>query len=199
MPRESGYEDFVAMLGFVCQPFIERSVMCRFSMIWTFCRTFPSHQIPPQYKGVLQINEKTERYYPHVWFNDFWLLRDYLVLVNESLTEIPIQFSIEPLHPIKFILFVQMEQSFSMQEQWGMSSASEADEVKRIFLEGNPFFLTLTVFVSLLHSVFDVLAFKNDVTFWKDNKSMKGEYLLARIASALAARCIASFIYLGVS
>lgn len=28
--------------------------------------------------------------------------------------------------------------------------------------------------VSLLHTVFDFLAFKNDVTFWKDNRSMEG-------------------------
>lgn len=26
----------------------------------------------------------------------------------------------------------------------------------------------------MLHSVFDFLAFKNDVTFWKDNRSMEG-------------------------
>eukprot|EP00889_Picochlorum_renovo_P007493 jgi/Picre1/34523/NNA_001991.t1 len=55
-----------------------------------------------------------------------------------------------------------------------MSSSSEADEVKRIFLEGNPYFLALTVVVSMFHSLFDVLAFKNDIGFWKDNKSMKG-------------------------
>ena len=28
--------------------------------------------------------------------------------------------------------------------------------------------------MSLLHSVFDFLAFKNDVAFWKDNRSMEG-------------------------
>jgi hypothetical protein len=45
-----------------------------------------------------------------------------------------------------------MDQSFSMQRDWGAMSEGESDEVKRIFLEGNPLFLALTVAVSLLHS-----------------------------------------------
>ena len=28
--------------------------------------------------------------------------------------------------------------------------------------------------VSLLHTVFDMLAFRNDIGFWKNNKSMEG-------------------------
>lgn len=32
---------------------------------------------------------------------------------------------------------------------------------QRVFLEGNPYLLAITMVVSLLHSVFDFLAFKN--------------------------------------
>jgi hypothetical protein len=32
---------------------------------------------------------------------------------------------------------------------------------QRVFLEGNPYLLGLTMIVSLLHSLFDFLAFKN--------------------------------------
>jgi hypothetical protein len=46
--------------------------------------------------------------------------------------------------------------------------------MKRVFLEGNPYLLALTMCVSMLHSVFDFLAFKNDIGFWKENKSMEG-------------------------
>ncbi|KAL5075034.1 hypothetical protein RYX36_014018 [Vicia faba] len=44
----------------------------------------------------------------------------------------------------------------------------------RVFLEGNPYLLGITMVVSLLHSVFDFLAFKNDIQFWNKNKSMEG-------------------------
>ncbi len=50
----------------------------------------------------------------------------------------------------------------------------ESDEFKRILLEGNPYFLALTFAVSLLHTVFDMLAFKNDIGFWKNKKSVEG-------------------------
>lgn len=39
---------------------------------------------------------------------------------------------------------------------------------QRVFLEGNPYLLAITMVVSLLHSVFDFLAFKNgqSLFFW---------------------------------
>jgi hypothetical protein len=81
--------------------------------------------------------------------------------VNATLESMEVDVTLESAPAWKVALLVQMTQSFSLQAQWGMSSGDEADEVKRIFLEGNPFLLALTVLVSLLHSVFDVLAFKN--------------------------------------
>lgn len=46
--------------------------------------------------------------------------------------------------------------------------------VVQMLLEGNPYYLALTFAVSVLHSIFDVLAFKNDIGFWKDKKSVEG-------------------------
>jgi hypothetical protein len=45
-----------------------------------------------------------------------------------------------------------MDNSFSMQREWGAMNDGESDDVKRIFLEGNPLLLAVTVVVSLLHS-----------------------------------------------
>lgn len=45
-----------------------------------------------------------------------------------------------------------MDQSFSMQRDWGAMNDGESDDVKRIFLEGNPLLLAVTVVVSMLHS-----------------------------------------------
>ncbi|KAI8002294.1 hypothetical protein LOK49_LG08G03261 [Camellia lanceoleosa] len=50
----------------------------------------------------------------------------------------------------------------------------EADELKRVFLEGNPYLLVITMILSVFHSIFDFLAFKNDIQFWNKNKSMEG-------------------------
>ena len=43
-----------------------------------------------------------------------------------------------------------------------------------MLLEGNPYFLAITFFVSILHSVFDMLAFKNDIGFWRGKKNVEG-------------------------
>ena len=46
----------------------------------------------------------------------------------------------------------------------------ESESMKRIFADTNPYYLALTMTVSLLHTVFDFLAFKNDVSFWREKK-----------------------------
>ena len=60
------------------------------------------------------------------------------------------------------------------QRSFGAQGEGESDELKRVLLEGNPYFLALTTVVSLLHSVFDLLAFKNDIGFWKGKKNVEG-------------------------
>ena len=44
----------------------------------------------------------------------------------------------------------------------------ESESMKRIFADTNPYYLALTMTVSLLHPVFDFLTFKNDVSFWRE-------------------------------
>lgn len=46
--------------------------------------------------------------------------------------------------------------------------------MKRIFVETNIYLMTVTMIVSCLHSVFEVLAFKSDITFWNNKDSMEG-------------------------
>lgn len=46
--------------------------------------------------------------------------------------------------------------------------------MKRIWVETDPILMTVTMIVSCLHSVFEVLAFKNDISFWNSKDSMEG-------------------------
>ncbi|KAK6150663.1 hypothetical protein DH2020_015595 [Rehmannia glutinosa] len=67
-----------------------------------------------------------------------------------------------------------IDQSFQIHKSYGSMLDGEADELKRVFVEGNPYLLAITMVVSVLHSLFDFLAFKNDIQFWNKNKSMEG-------------------------
>jgi len=50
----------------------------------------------------------------------------------------------------------------------------DQDSIKEAFLETNIYLLVCTFVISIVHSVFEFLAFKNDIQFWKDRKSTEG-------------------------
>ncbi|XP_022774796.1 cleft lip and palate transmembrane protein 1 homolog isoform X1 [Durio zibethinus] len=130
--------------------------------------------VPPNIAPYLNIEPSKGNYYPTIFFNEFWLLRDKLIAINESVTELPLNLEVGPISMMKWQLFLQIDQSFQIHRSYGSMLEGEADELKRVFLEGNPYLLVITMVVSLLHSVFDFLAFKNDIQFWNKNKSMEG-------------------------
>merc|ERR550519_1615851 len=50
----------------------------------------------------------------------------------------------------------------------------EQDSIKEAFLETNIYLLVLTFVVSIIHSIFEFLAFKNDIQFWNNRKTLEG-------------------------
>jgi hypothetical protein len=155
---------------------------------------YPKGGAPPHIAGHLVFDETTGDYYPTVFFNEFWLLRDKLVVVNETVKEIPIHMELGPISLTRWQLYMQIDQSFQLHKSYGSMMDGESDELKRVFLEGNPYLLGLTMCVSLLHTVFDFLAFKNDIQFWNKNKSMEG--LSARSVVINFACQLIVFLYL---
>lgn len=135
---------------------------------------YTGNAIPPIVAPYMNIESTTGNYYPTIFFNEFWLLRDKLIPLNESVTEVPLHLEVSPMSMTKWQLFLQIDQSFQVHRSYGSMLEGESDELKRVFLEGNPYLLGVTMMVSLLHSVFDFLAFKNDIQFWNKNKSMEG-------------------------
>ena len=81
--------------------------------------------------------------------------------------------------------------SMKMQQAIGSVSDGQEDEFKRLLLETNPYLLGLTMVVSLLHSLFDFLAFKNDIEFWKTKKNMDGTSV-----KTIMLNCVFQFIIL---
>lgn len=135
---------------------------------------YSQRAIPPNVAPYMNIEPTTGNYYPTVFFNEFWLLRDKLIALNDTVTELPLHLEVAPISMTKWQLFLQIDQSFQIHRSYGSMLEGEADELKRVFVEGNPYLLGITMVVSLLHSVFDFLAFKNDIQFWNKNKSMEG-------------------------
>ncbi|XP_071736301.1 uncharacterized protein [Rutidosis leptorrhynchoides] len=137
---------------------------------------YSQRSIPPNVAPFTDMNieSTTGNYYPTVYLNEFWLPRDKLIALNDTVTEVPLHLEVAPISLTKWQLFMQIDQSFQIHRSYGSMLEGEADELKRVFVEGNPYLLGVTMFVSLLRSVFDFLAFKNDIQFWNKNKSMEG-------------------------
>ncbi|CAG8688894.1 35419_t:CDS:10, partial [Racocetra persica] len=114
-------------------------------------------------------------YLPVVFVNDFWILKDHLTPINETVKTLPLNIKYYPLSFMKFQLYMQMDESFRKQaEMIGGDAHSEFDEIKRMLRETNPILLAVTFIVSLLHSVFEFLAFKNDISHWRKKDEMTG-------------------------
>ncbi|CAG8490458.1 2965_t:CDS:10 [Paraglomus occultum] len=140
--------------------------------------SIPSHissLIPLESTGMTDPSGRTGYYLPVVLVNDFWLLREQMMPINETVKTLPLNIKYYPISFFKFQLYIQMEESFRIQAGFiGGDAHAEFDEIKRMFSETSPILLGVTMIVSILHSVFEFLAFKNDIAHWKDIKEMTG-------------------------
>jgi len=50
----------------------------------------------------------------------------------------------------------------------------DMDEIKRMIIETDKVLLGVTVVVGCLHTIFEVLAFKSDISFWRNMDSTEG-------------------------
>ncbi|KAJ3143927.1 hypothetical protein HK101_002945 [Irineochytrium annulatum] len=129
---------------------------------------------PPPIASRLRLYKDFVHYYPFFEVNDFWMLSENLLPLNETVKKVDMHLRVEQWSNMYFQALCQFEESFKMQQGMMGVEQKETDEIKRMFLETNPILLAVTMFVSLLHSVFDFLAFKNDIAFWKDKKDLDG-------------------------
>lgn len=117
-------------------------------------------------------------YKPILYMNDFWnMQRDYQPL-NDTVEQLELRLTYQPLSLFKWQIYAAQ----SVRNKWTSSFMGEAsddddndqDTLKETLLETNPYLLGLTIIVSILHSVFEFLAFKNDIQFWNNRKSLEG-------------------------
>ena len=150
--------------------------------------------VPVHMRDSMRFHPDTLQYWPTVYVNEFWLLRDHHVPLNASVAAANLTLTVAPLSLFRWQLYEQMERTFEHQRAMGTQGEGDGDELKRIFLEGNPILLAVTTVVSVFHTVFDMLAFKNDIGFWRQNKSMEG--LSARTITFNAGCQLVIFLYL---
>lgn len=135
-------------------------------------------QVPPPLDEFVEFTPSLQQYKPILWINDYWNLnRDYQP-INSSTPMLNFSITFQPLSMFKW----QMYSAQNMRNRFNMLGSlmgeeeedQDQDSIKEAFLETNIYLLVCTFVISIVHSVFEFLAFKNDIQFWKERKSTEG-------------------------
>ncbi|KAG6922910.1 CLPTM1, transmembrane protein [Chelydra serpentina] len=133
--------------------------------------------VPPPLDQYVKFDAVSGDYYPILYFNDYWNLQKDYFPINETVERLPFRLSFCPLSLWRWQLYAAQ----STKSPWNFlgedlyeQSDEEQDSVKVALLETNPYLLALTIVVSIVHSIFEFLAFKNDIQFWNSRQSLEG-------------------------
>lgn len=110
-------------------------------------------------------------YYPTVFVNTFWQLRSHMTELNSTVETLPLYINLNNLKNWKFSVTTSMDEGMKQNQRQGASGGpmsgsgdgSEFEMVKEILLDTNAYLLATTGIVSILHMIFEGLAFKNDI------------------------------------
>nr|CAH8870384.1 unnamed protein product [Trichobilharzia regenti] len=138
--------------------------------------------VPMPLDQFIEFYSPTNEYYPVVYLNDYWNLNEDYKPVNETTPVLPIRITFSPLSLFKWQLYAAQTAKKTWFNQMIVTSVlqpenendEEQDAIKKALIETNPWLLVITVVVSIVHSVFELLAFKNDIQFWKTRESLEG-------------------------
>jgi hypothetical protein len=124
----------------------------------------------------MTLDPSTSTYSPILYLNDFWHIKSRRVTLRGDEDSMPLKASFSPLSLHKYQLLLAFNHSFSVNEALldGDGSLGGVDSIKESLRTTQPWILFLTLAVTCLHAVFDLLAFKNDVQFWRKQEDLSG-------------------------
>ncbi|KAI7968738.1 hypothetical protein EIK77_005754 [Talaromyces pinophilus] len=110
-------------------------------------------------------------YYPVLYLNTFWQLRSHMTELNSTVETLPLRIVLNNLSNWKFNILASMDEgakqnarnAASGQPVPGGGDGSEFEMIKEVLLDTNIYLLGTTAIVSVLHMIFETLAFKNDI------------------------------------
>ncbi|KAL2760843.1 hypothetical protein ACRALDRAFT_1046015 [Sodiomyces alcalophilus JCM 7366] len=131
-------------------------------------------------------------YYPVLFVNNFWQLKSHMMLLNETVTTVPMHIDLGNLRYFLFGIMSSLELSSkesARQAAFGHSvpgggDGSEMEMVKEIFLDSNPYLLALTGIVSVAHIILEMLAFGSDIAHYRKKKDNVGISVRSILANA---------------
>ena len=143
-------------------------------------------------------------YYPVLYHNTFWQLKSHMFELNKThpIDKLEMNVRLSTLSNWQFGLMAAMDEGMREnarkaalgQSTPGGGDGSEFELVKETLLDTNPWLLGTTGVVSVLHMIFELLAFKNDVGHWRKKKDNVGVSVRTILSNVVMQTII--FLYL---
>jgi hypothetical protein len=126
---------------------------------------------------------------PSLHVDEIGLTSEKYLPVNTTLTAVPLRINVDRsdvedtkhqttataggMSPARWRLLSHLSDALESQKQLGFEQ-SDIDDLRRLIADTNIMLLAITILASALHLLFEFLTFKNEVTFWRDNKDLTG-------------------------
>ncbi|KAF2861212.1 cleft lip and palate transmembrane 1 [Piedraia hortae CBS 480.64] len=143
-------------------------------------------------------------FYPPLYVNTFWQLKSQMTELNdtEPVETLPMNVDINTMPHWQFSIMASLDEGMketARRAAYGQSTAgggdgTELETIKEVLLNTNPWLLGTTGVVSILHMLFELLAFKSDVGHWRNKKDNVGVSVRTIISNVVMQTII--FLYL---
>ena len=141
--------------------------------------------------GARDASGQNSWYYPILFVNTFWQLRDHMTELNSSVTSLPLHITLNNLNNWKFSLYASIDEGVKQNQRQianggpvpAAGDGSEFEEFKRVLVDTNFYLLCTTVGVTILHTIFEALAFKNDIVGFRSCFAAVVNHILVTLAT----------------
>ncbi|CAB9501856.1 lip and palate transmembrane protein 1-like protein [Seminavis robusta] len=156
---------------------------------------------------------------PALYSSEIGLTSDKFIPMNETVTSLPLRVSFDrsdvdshgddknnknvqskittatagAISPARWRLLSHLTEALEAQKNLGFE-ASDIDEVKNLIADTNITLLAITMLASALHLLFEFLTFREEVNFWRRNKSLQGLSIRALFIDAIGQTVILLYL-----
>jgi len=137
-------------------------------------------QVPPPIDEFVEFTPSLQNYKPIFYVNNYWNLNKEYMPINSSVKTLNLTVTYQPISMFKWQMYSAQDMRNRFNFMANLMSDdndhedADQDSIKEAFLETNIYLLVITFVISIVHSVFEFLAFKNDIQFWNNRKSLEG-------------------------